>query len=371
MKIRRLSLLLFLAICFFASANNASAATEWNPKRTWIFFVGLVKWKDPENFESFPAEIRKDGILLESLRRHGVPDDHIVYLKDSAATTASVEAKFTEFLKKPRPEDWVFVYFEGHGYKTDAGVPYLATYDVAGKVLGWKFNAIPDMIERYFKGSRAVIALDNCYSGAMAHSVSRVKRRVSYAVLASSMASQESTGNWTFTESLISAFNGEPFVDNDHDGKITFAEMSANAEQDMLFGEEQVATSLFTGDFDPQTVIAEARPSSSPRIGERIEAYSENEWYRGLIVGVRPNKFKVHYYGYEAEDDEWVTAKMIRVPRATSAYKIGDKVEVVYKKKWYAAHIVNVKGGSHYVSYDEYDVDENEWVSSKRIRKIK
>ena len=239
MKLSRFAILLFLAASLFVSASPARAATEWNPKRTWVFFVGLVKWKDIESFESFDAKIRKDGIFLNSLRKRGVPEDHIVYLKDTGATTAVVETKFADFLKRAAPEDWLFVYFEGHGYKTDADVPYLATYDVDDRVLGWKFDAVPNTIERYFKGSNAIIALDSCYSGAMANSVKKAKRRVSYAVFASSMASQESTGNWTFTEALISGFNGEPWADYNHDGKVTLAEMGDNASQDMLFGEEQ------------------------------------------------------------------------------------------------------------------------------------
>ncbi len=371
MRLSRFAILSLLAASILVSVSPAKAATQWNPQRTWVFFVGLVKWKDSESFESFPANIRKDGVLLNSLRKRGVPEDHIVYLKDAAATTAVVETRFADFLKKAAPDDWVFVYFEGHGYKTDAGTPYLATYDVAGKILGWKFDSVPNAIEKYFKGSHAMIALDNCYSGAMANSVNKVKRRVAYAVLASSMASQESTGNWTFTEAMISAFNGAPYADDNHDGKVTLAEMGENASQDMLFGEEQVATIAFTNGFDPQTVIADAAPATSPRIGERVEAYSVNDWYRGYIADIASGKFKIHYYGFEVSDDEWVTAKMIRVTKVASIYKIGERVEVEWRKKWYPAHLLNVKGGSHYVSYDDYDMDENEWVSTKRIRKIK
>ena len=371
MKRTRFASIVFFAVLFFVSVSTTRAATEWNPKRTWVFFVGLVQWKDSESFESFEGKIRKDGILLSSLRKRGVPEDHIVYLKDSAATTAVVETRFADFLKKTAPDDWVLVYFEGHGYKTDADVPYLATYDVDDKILGWKFDSVPNTIERYFKGSNAIIALDNCYSGAMANAVKKANRRVSYAVLASSMASQESTGNWTFTEALISGFNGAAYVDENRDGKITLAEMGSNASQDMLFGEEQVATIAFTAGFDPQTVIATAARPASPRVGERVEAYSVDDWYRGYIADVRDGKFKIHYYGYEQSDDEWVTTKMIRAPKATSAYKIGDRVEVEWKRKWYPAHVLNVKGGSHFVSYDDYDVDDNEWVSTKRIRKIK
>lgn len=367
MKLRRFAILFVLA----ASVSPAKAATTWNPKRTWVFFVSLVKWKDTESFEAFDSKIRKDGILLSSFRKRGVPEDQIVYLKDTAATTSAVTTRFAEFLEKAAPDDWVFVYFQGHGYKTDAGVPYLATYDVDDRVLGWKFDAVPNAIERYFKGSHAIIALDNCYSGAMASAVSKVKRRVSYAVFASSMASQESTGNWTFTEAMISAFNGASYADENHDGKVTLAELGDNASQDMLYGEEQVATIAFTNGFDPQTVIATAAPATSPRIGERVEAYSVDDWYRGYIEDVSGGKFKIHYYGYEPSDDEWVTAKMIRVPQSASLYKIGDRVEVEWKKKWFPAHVLNIKGGSHLVSYDDYDSDENEWVSTNRIRKIK
>ena len=371
MKLTRFAILSLLSVSILLSVSPTYAATEWNPKRTWVFFVGLVKWKDSESFEAFDTKIRKDGILLNSLRKRGVPEDHIVYLKDAAATTAVVETGFADFLKRAAPDDWVFVYFEGHGYKTDDGVPYLATYDVTDRVLGWKFDAVPNTIERYFKGSNAIIALDNCYSGAMANAVRKTKRRVSYAIFASSMASQESTGNWTFTEALISGFNGAAYVDDNRDGKVTLAEMGDNAAQDMLFGEEQVATIDFTGGFDPQTVIATAELPASPRIGERVEAYSVDDWYRGYIADTKPGKFKVHYYGYEPSDDEWVTAKMIRMPKTTSAHKIGDRVEVEWKRKWFPAHVLNVKGGSHFVSYDDYDVDDNEWVSTKRIRKIK
>ncbi len=371
MKHRRVAALFFLVSLFFISVSTSHAATEWNPKRTWVFFVTLVKWKDTESFESFDPAVRKDGILLDSLRKRGVPDDHIVSLKDTAATTAVVETRFAEFLKRAAPDDWVIVYFQGHGYKTDDDVPYLATYDVDDRILGWKFDAVPNTVERYFKGSNAIIALDNCYSGAMAVSVRKAKRRVAYAIFASSMASQESTGNWTFTESLISGFNGAAFEDNNHDGKITLAEMGENASQDMLFGEEQVATIAFTGGFDPQTEIANAAAPVSARVGERVEGYSENDWYRGFIADAKGGKFKVHYYGFEPSDDEWLTPRMIRTPNVGSAYKIGERVEVEWKRKWYPAHILNVKGGAHFISYDDYDSDENEWVSTKRIRKLR
>ena len=139
----------------------------------------------------------------------------------------------------------------------------------------------------------------------------------------------------------------------------------------MLFGEEQVASFAFTGGFDANTKIADAARAASPRVGERVEAYSIDDWYKGTIIDAKNNKFLIHYYGYEQSDNEWVTAKMIRVSKVTSAYKIGEKVEVEYEKQWLPAHVLSIKGGSHFVSYDDNDTDDNEWVSSKRIRKLK
>lgn len=372
MKNKHLKAAVVLTVLFlFIFDGSARAADRWDPQRTWVFFVGLVKWKDSDEFESFPAEIRKDAVLLNSIRRHGVPADHISFQQDSKATTAAVQSRFTEFLKRTRPGDWLIVYFEGHGYKDDNDVPYLATYDVAGKVKGWRFSAVPDAIERDFRGSHAIIALDNCYAGAMISSIKARKRNHAYAVFASSMATQESTQNWTFTEALINGFNGESFVDADQDGSITLREISRNAEEDMLFGEEQIASTAFINGFDPDTVITSAAKRASSRIGERVEAFSENDWYRGYITAVKGSKYKIHYYGYESDEEEWMSETKIRRATANSAYRVGEKVEVQYRRKWYPAHILNIKGGSHYVTYDEYDVDDNEWVPSKRIWKIK
>lgn len=358
-----------LAICLTQAA--VAQSKQWDAKRTWVFMVCLVEWKDSATWAPFPQKNRKDVVLRDTLKARGVPANQIVFLQDKFATTASVERQFIEFLKKPSPNDSIFVYFEGHGAKDEGtGTPYLITYDVDAENKGWKFDSLPDMIEKYFRGSQAIIALDNCYSGAMADSVGRAKRRISYGVLTSSLASQVSTGNWTFTESLISAFIGEPFVDIDRNGSVTFAELGKNSKEDMLFGEEQMASILFTGDFDPQLVIGPAKRSSSPRLGERVEAYSIDGWYRGFIIGSRPGEQRVHYYGYESSDDEWVPDKMVRRAKIKQFAK-GTKVEVEWQKKWWPAKVLEVEGGAHYITYDGHSKDWDEWVTSKRIRKPK
>lgn len=368
------NLLLAFVLLIGVSISNAqtTSGAAFEPQRTWAFVVGLLEWKDSESFESFPKKNRRDETLLTLLKKRGVPASQTVYLQDKAATTAAIKSEFVKMLERTRPGDTIFVYYEGHGYKDQDEKAFFASYDTDDETNpGWLMSSVPDAIERYFKGDRAIIALDNCYSGSMVAAVKSRKRRVSYAVMASSSASQVSTGNWTFTEALISAFGGSPVADDNHDGVVTFAELEANAEADMLFGEEQVSSFAFTGSFDPNTKIADADRSSAPRVGERVEAYSDDDWYKGFIIDAKNGKFLVHYYGFEQTDDEWVAPRSIRVPVVTSVYKIGEPVQVEFKKSWYPAHILSVKSGSHYVSYDDYDTDENEWVPSKRIRKIK
>jgi len=370
MTIKSTSLLSQILLCCFllTYCSSVKAAATWNPKKTWVFFVGILEWQDPSN-PSFPQKNRKDVVLLDRLRSNGVPEEHIVYLSDRAATTANVKEQFESLLKKAAPDDWVFVYFAGHGNKTDDGRPYLITYDVTAEKPGWAFEDIPEAIEKNFAGSHAMIALDNCYSGAMTSAVRKGKRRVSYAVFASSLASQTSTGNWTFTESLISALSGAPLADLNHDGVITLSELGKNSEADMLFFEEQVATVAFTGSFDPEIIIAKAADRTFDRFGERVEAFSDDQWYKAYLIDKRPGSFKVHFYGYESNDDQWVSIDKIRTAHLLQ-YPIGSKVMVEWKKEWYPALVVDVKGGSHLVTYTGYGHEWDEWVATNRIKPI-
>lgn len=371
MKIRIIFILVLIFSALPLAYAQPAAKPAWSPQKTWVFMVGLVEWKDQEEFEPFPQEGRQDTVLLDLLKKRGVPESQIVYLKDSQATSARINSEFAKTLVKTRPGDWIFVYFEGHGYKDDDDAEtFLASYDASDDISGWPVMSIPETLEKDFKGSHAMIALDNCYSGAMAEAVKAKKRRVSYAVMASSLASQTSTGNWTFTEALVSGFRGAPYIDDNGDGKVTFFEMGDNAREDMLFGEEQIATIAFTGAFDPQTVIAESPLKAPARVGERVEAYSIDGWYKGYIADARGGKFRIHYFGYEEAEDEWVTAKMIRQPKLTR-YAIGQKVEVEWQNEWYPAKVLQVKGGSHYITYVGYGKEWDEWVSSKRIRRTK
>lgn len=357
----------FVAAQTVPSKNSGLPSNQWNPQKTWVFFAGLVEWSDA-NWDRYPQKNRRDEILVNLLRAKGVPKNQIVYLKDAQATKANIDKSFAEFLRRPKAGDWVFVYYCGHGYKTEPdGEAYFAPYDSDGGEIGWKMESVPVTIEKNFKGSHAILVADNCYSGALTEAVKNGKWRTNYAVFASSSASKLSTGNWTFTEALISAFSGASYIDDDQNGGVTFAEARLNAAEDMLFAEEQIATFAFTGKFSPETVIAAAERSANARIGERVEILSDKILYKAFIKDFQNDLFKVHYYGYFDDNDEFVKTAQIRTGKPKQ-FKVNEKVEVEWKKEWFPARILEVRGGAYLITYDGYGKEWNEWVSHKRIR---
>jgi len=343
-------------------------ALGWFPERTWIFVVGTLEWKHAEYFDPFPKPNRRDAALVEFFRAQGVPSAQIVYLQDRQATTRRIRQSLEAHLAEAGENDLLVLYYCGHGGKTDDGATYFASYDTdGGNNPGWLVDTIPTTIARCFGGSRALLLADACYSGSLSNTVAQHSGRVSFACLASSLASELSTGNWTFTEGLLAGLRGQAFVDADGNSAITLRVLAAQIAESMAFAEEQIATFATSGAFDPSMVIAAARPRPDPRVGQRVEVHAEGDWYPAQIVDARGERLKVHYYGYEESDDEWVTADRTREVSRKS-YPVGATVEVKWKRSWYAAKVLEVRAGIHHIQYQGYGAEWNEWVASKRIR---
>lgn len=343
----------------------------WSPEHTWVFVVGTLVWKQSDDFSAFPQKNRRDAALVEFFRAQGVPQAQIAYLCDRQATTRSINQTLATHLAGAGAGDLLVLYYCGHGYKTDEGEPFFASYDAgSANNPGWAMGAIPSAIEQSFHGSHALLLIDCCYSGCLADAVTRQPQRVAYACLTSSLASELSTGNWTFTEGLLAGLRGQAFVDADSSGMISLRELAGQIADSMAFAEEQLVTFVTTGAFDPDTIIAAARPRLDARVGHRVEVKSDGDWYLAQIIDARAENVRVHYYGYEESDDAWVSSDALREVQRKS-YPVGAKIEVKWKRKWYPANVVDVRSGIHYIHYQDYGPDWNEWVSSKRIRPIK
>lgn len=307
--------LLFGLLWLITTAAPVVYAQEsaWQPQRTWVFVVGTLEWQDKETFESFPKENRRDRELVRFFRERGVPDSQIVYLQDRMATTRRIQTALRALLSKTQEGDTLFLYYTGHGYKNEAGRAYFASYDANEEDNpGWAVDSIPATIERYFKGARAFLTADCCYSGALADAVRSRKSEISYAVFTSATSDKLSTGNWTFTEALLAGLRGRAYIDTDGNGEVTFNELGREIKSDMSFAEEQTASYLLTGEYEPQTVLADAQARADQRVGARVEVWSEGDWYKARIIDASRGRYRVHYYGYEDEYDEWVRPSQIR-----------------------------------------------------------
>jgi len=308
---------IFFSILIIAGSSFAQTLSarerDWQPQRTWVYVVGLLKWQHEDLFGSFPQTDRRDAQLVEFFRREGVPREQIVFLKDAQATTRRVHDSFPAFLAKAQPGDLLFFYYTGHGYQSDdQRTTYFATYDAGRNVEGWPTDSIVREVERYFRGSRALLTADTCFSGSLAAQAQKLGRRVSYASLTSASAHQASTENWTFTEMLLAGLRGKSFADLNGDGEVTLSELASDIKDDMAFAENQRSTFVTTGNFPSDMLLASATRRSDPLISQRVEVLSEGSWYKARVIDARGTRYEVHYYGYEDSDDEWVSRQQMR-----------------------------------------------------------
>lgn len=352
---------------------TTTVTRDWHPQQTWVFVVGTLEWKHTDEFASFPQENRRDAALVHFFSEQGVPAGQILYLQDKQATLAQIERSLAAHLAKAQKEDLLFLYYCGHGYKLDSGNSCFACYDAGDKGIdGWDVATIPAAIEKHFPGKRAFLAADCCCSGGLTKSVEAQADRIAYACLTSSSANESSTGNWTFSEGLLDGLRGEAYSDTDNSQGITLAEVANQIIADMAFAEEQRTSFMTTATFNPNMVLAPARRKKDARIGERVEVYTENKWYKARIIDADAQSatYKVHYYGWEASYDEWVKPSQMRTASVTE-YTVGEAVEVKWHDEWYPAVIEGVQGNLHLIHYVGYKETWDEWVGPRRMRRTK
>jgi hypothetical protein len=366
-------LFILLALQFFTPSPASAKDLGWQPEKTWVFVVGALNWKHSDMFGSFPVKNRRDVTLVDFFKQGGVPETQIVYLRDKQATQQQIDSAFAAELKKLRPDDLLIVYYCGHGSKSEDGNDvYLASYDAGDDgVSGWSINSIPKKIKSESRCARVLWLLDCCYSGQAALALTKQKGRPAYACVTSSSASESSTEHWTFSDALLDSLRGVAYVDLNHDGSVTLAEFAAHLNADMSLAEEQLSTFATTEGFDSEMVLSHAEPLAHPKIGVRAQAQDAGGgWYPDRVIEARDGKFKIHFIGYEDDEDVWVAPDDLR-PIKPVQYAIGTQVEVRWKKKWYPAMVLQVRDGIHLIHYINYEAKWDEWVPSKRVRNPK
>ncbi len=349
---------------------------DWQPKRTWVFAIGVLEWKAKNQFANFPKKGRRDAELIEFFRAAGVPQEQVVFLIDQKATREAILSALDRQLAQTREGDLLIFYYAGHGVRAaDAkGPTCLANYDMTSTATGLAVPTVIDAIEKHFKGSRVLLTADCCHSGALGVEAGKRRSRIAYATLASVEPAGTSTGNWTFTETLLRGLRGDPAVDANADGKITLAELADFTEEELAFAEGQLAYHAASAGFKGDAVLALTDKKSAPADAALtkgkdrfIEIEWQGQWWRGQVLKRRDKDSFVRYVGFGPEWDEWVK------PNRTRSLKLAEitpktPVQIEWGGQWWRGHVIANKLGLHQVHYEGFGDEWDEWVAPKRVR---
>lgn len=224
-------------------ALPASAEPLFVPKETVAVVAGVLEWEH-KGFEPYPKEKRKDAELYAVLGSLGV--ERRTLLLDEQATRPAVLGALREAVAASGPETTLLFYFAGHGVKGKDGSIAFASREMdpwkheTGLRLAELTRLFADGGKRLFRGKRVVLLADCCHSGGLAETAKALSDAGIEAVaLTSADASNVSTGNWTFTRTVLEALRGGARCDVDRDGAVTLAELAEEARLAMKHREGQ------------------------------------------------------------------------------------------------------------------------------------
>ena len=377
----RLRLGLALSVAVWAEAASAAAPPRWDPKATHALVVGILEWKNKQ-FASFPKKNRQDRELERTLIAAGVPRANVVFLMDREATRDAIQREWAAMAERAGEGSTLLFYFTGHGGAAAADI-YLCVYDTKPDCVDDAVNVeeLGNILrKKKWAGERLILMADTCHSGGMARVVRSFEghERIKAGLLASATFSNLSTGNFTFTEALISAFRGDPAVDLDRDGRITFAEVDDYGYREMRFRESQLSRAARTSNFEMMRfVLRDIDGAPLPelpgrwQINDYVEVKGPRRFIPAKVLGFEKGKYHVRFMGAVDRPDDWVEGARLRA-RPGGWAKPGERVEVLLEKKWQRGRVDRVDDDYFYfIQYDDLSAAWSEWVTADRMRPLK
>jgi hypothetical protein len=362
---RGMLLLFAIALTSPEPALLAAEQTSWQPATTRAFIVSLARFQG-DRLHSFSPDERLDDRFAQLFQERGIPASQILLLKDEQATSQNIRQEFTTFLRKSKPGETLLFYFGSHGaFDPETGKYSFCAFD-DDLSFTWALNAI----ERDFRGSRALLMTDCCYSGGMVDLIAARKSSVAYACLSSTYSHQTAWSGWRFMQCLMRGFAGNPVVDLDGDGNVGLDELAVYTEGYMAFAAEGKPMFTTAHGFPAKLQLAKVTKEKAPRSGELVEVNSGTKWEKAEIVDARGPQFKAHFTkDTRSKDDVWIPQERIRAFEF-KPYPVGFSVEVQDSSEdaWHSARALNHWKSLHWCRYDGRSSIYDEWFGPNRIR---
>ncbi|MFN3851539.1 MAG: caspase family protein [Spirosomataceae bacterium] len=353
-----------IVFCLVLFTHFSIAQTQTGFKRTWVFMVGVLEWADKETFAPFDKAGRVDAKIFKFFEKNGVPAEQMMYLQDKQATSKSVKEALQKFVKKATKDDVLFFYYCGHGYKNDASKVCFANF--SGE--DWTANEIVKTVNDNFAGNTAFFVADCCNSGGLANEARKYPTK-NFVALNSVVPTDASTGNWTFSNALLYALQGQNFVDLNNDRKITLSEFVNYYDNEMAIVEGQKAAYYLPKSMNDWVMTSNISPKKNNRIGEKVLADYDGVDYLGFITDFKENKYNVRFYSYINDETEWLEAKRLKKFTCKKDFAAGSSVLVMdVDKKWYPAKVIKKLSCLHYVHYDDYGNEYDAWIHPDNIK---
>lgn len=357
-----------------AMARIQEKTVVWQPADTLVLLVGVLSWQD-KSLSTFVDTNRYDQKLYETLLKRGVKRNNIIFLKDEQARLANIKDNLQNLANKSNEKSVFFFYYAGHGDPAEDGKDaYFLNYDCATANLAstsLHLSNLAEVLKKEFKGKKVILAADCCYSGYLNQVADELeKANINTLVMSSASANNESTGEWTFTRSLDEILSGRPLF------KDAGAELSASFAQDyirynMTYAEAQLANHYQTKGFPKKFILAKKQQGydkNKPYLGQIKLTKYEGNYCKVRIIDQEGDNCKILFAGFDPNWEEWRNYSELK-DIVYKNYPVNSKIMVEWNKKWYKATVLKTNGVFHFVHYNDFESNWDEWVTSNRMKK--